>query len=114
MLIHHLNKQVFGYLDKRDEEVAELKTKEDWIRRQKKVKDILMIIIGPFPEKTSLNPKVTGVVQKQGYRIEKIIFESMSGFYSCLGTSKLSRNDFFDFLVRCCPQKNHIPDYFLT
>ena len=81
MLIHHLNKQAFAYLDARDKEIAGLKTKEDWINRQKKVKGILMKIIGPFPEKTPLNPKITGVVQKQGFRIEKVIYESMPGFY---------------------------------
>jgi hypothetical protein len=68
MLIHHLNSQAFDLLDKRDKEIAGLKTKKDWITRQKKVKDILMNIVGPFPEKTPLNAKVTGIVQKEGYR----------------------------------------------
>jgi len=81
MLVHHLNKQAFDYLDIRDKEIAGLKTKEDWINRQKKVKDILMKTVGPFPEKTPLNAKVTGIVKKEGYKIEKIIYESMPGFY---------------------------------
>jgi len=81
MLVHHLNKQAFGYLDLRDQEISRLRTKEDWIGRQQKVKDILMEIVGPFPEKTPLNSKVTGVVKKEGYRIEKIIYESMPNFY---------------------------------
>jgi dienelactone hydrolase len=80
-LIHHLNKQAFAYLDQRDKEIAGLKTKDDWISRQKKVKDILNKIIGPFPEKTPLNPKIMGVVQKEGFRIEKVIYESMPDFY---------------------------------
>ncbi len=37
MLVHHLNKQAFAYLDARDKEIAALKTKEDWIKRQNKV-----------------------------------------------------------------------------
>lgn len=86
MLIHHLNKQAFAYLDVRDKEIAGLKTQEDWINRQKKVKDILMNIVGPFPEKTPLNAKVTGVVKKEGFRIEKVIYESKPNFYvtACL------------------------------
>jgi dienelactone hydrolase len=86
MLVHHLNKQAFDYLDIRDKEIAGLKTKEDWVNRQKKMKDILIKTVGPFPEKTPLNSKVTGVVKKDGYKIEKIIYESMPGFYvtSCL------------------------------
>lgn len=81
MLIHYLNNDAFRYLDERDKEVAALKTKEDWISRQKKVREILNRTVGPFPEKTPLNPKITGVIKKDGFRIEKIIFESMPGFY---------------------------------
>jgi dienelactone hydrolase len=81
MLIHHLNDQAFDFLDKRDREIAGLKSKEDWIKRQKKVKNILMDITGPFPEKTPLNAIVTGVLKKDGYKIEKIVYESMPNFY---------------------------------
>lgn len=35
---------------------------------------------GPEPEKTPLNAKVTGVVERDVYRIEKVIFESRPGF----------------------------------
>ncbi|MFC1558366.1 alpha/beta hydrolase family protein [candidate division KSB1 bacterium] len=81
MLIKHLNRQAYSFLDKRDAEIAGLKTKEDWIRRQKKVKDIFMDITGPFPEKTPLNPRVTGIIQKDGFKIEKIIYESIPDYY---------------------------------
>jgi len=81
MLIHHLNKQAFSLLDKRDDIISGLRTKEDWINRQRNVKDILMKIVGPFPEKTPLNAKITGVIMKEGYRIEKVIYESMAEFY---------------------------------
>ena len=86
MLVHHLNEQAFAYLDTRDEKIAGLKTKEDWVNRQKEVQDILMKIVGPFPAKTPLNAKVAGVVKGPGYRIEKVIYESMPGFYvtACL------------------------------
>lgn len=80
-LVRHLNKQAFDFLDARDAEIARLKTKADWTNRQKKVADVLMQIVGPFPEKTPLNAKVTGNIKREGYRIEKIVFESMPGFY---------------------------------
>ena len=79
--MHHLNKQAFTYLDTRDNEIAGLETKADWTNRQKRVKDILMKTVGPFPEKTPLNPQVTGTIKKEGYKIEKIVYESMPGFY---------------------------------
>jgi dienelactone hydrolase len=81
MLIHSINKQAFKMLDKRDAEIADLHTKEDWIARQKKVTETLLKIVGPFPEKTPLNAKITGTLQKDGYRIEKILYESIPHYY---------------------------------
>lgn len=81
MLIHYLNREAFDCLDQRKREVAILSTKIGWKKRQEKVKEILNEIIGPFPEKTPLNPQVTGIVQKDGFRIEKIVFESLPKFY---------------------------------
>jgi dienelactone hydrolase len=38
--------------------------------------------IGGLPERTGpLNPQCTGVIERQGYRIEKLIYESLPGFY---------------------------------
>ena len=37
--------------------------------------------IGGMPAKTPLNAKITGVVRRSGYRIEKIIFESRPGMF---------------------------------
>lgn len=34
------------------------------------VKDKLLKLVGPFPEKTPLNVKITGVLHKEGYRVE--------------------------------------------
>ena len=35
---------------------------------------------GPWPERTPLRPRVTGVVERDAYRIEKVLFESRPGF----------------------------------
>jgi len=70
-----------GYLDEREKEIASLSTAEDWLNRQIKVREILDEIIGPFPEKTPLNAQITGTVQKDKYRIEKIIYESQPRFF---------------------------------
>jgi len=37
--------------------------------------------IGGFPKRTPLNAKVCGVVKRDGYRVEKILFESRRGMY---------------------------------
>ena len=37
--------------------------------------------LGGLPQRTPLNTRVTGTLQRDGYRIEKIIFESQPGFF---------------------------------
>ena len=81
MLIHYLNRQAFDHLDLRDQEISRLSSKDDWLSRQKKVRETVLRILGPFPEKTSLNPRVTGVFKEDGFRIEKVVYESMPGLY---------------------------------
>lgn len=44
------------------------------------VREKIQACFGPFPEKTPLNPRVTGVVERDAYTIEKVIFESRPGF----------------------------------
>lgn len=82
----HLNSLAFEQLQARRQQIATLKTAEDWKRRQAEVRRILEEIVGPFPEKTPLNPRVLGRVEKRGYRIEKLVFESRPNFFvtACL------------------------------
>jgi dienelactone hydrolase len=81
LLINHLIDQAFGYYAKRDVDIARLKTKEDWEQRQRHVGAKLMEIVGPFPEKSPLKAVVRGIVKKDDYHVEKIIYESFPGFY---------------------------------
>jgi dienelactone hydrolase len=81
MLLDHLTREAVDLYDRRAAEVALLKTESDWLTRQKIVKEKLSEIIGPFPEKTPLNAKIISVIKKEGYRIEKIIYESFQGSY---------------------------------
>ena len=71
----------FQQLKERKEVIAQLHTESDYLKRQETVKDKLLKLIGPFPEKTPLNARVTGVIRKPGYRVEKVIFESVPGYY---------------------------------
>jgi dienelactone hydrolase len=38
-------------------------------------------IIGPLPENTALNARITGTVRREGYAVEKILFESRPSYY---------------------------------
>ncbi len=80
-LYKYFGSVAFEQLDKREVEIEKLKTKADWEKRQTHVKNKLLEIVGPFPEKTPLNAQITGVIQKDGYRVEKIIYESMPRYY---------------------------------
>jgi hypothetical protein len=71
----------FDQLDKRQLEIIKLDSKEDWLNRQKHVRAELINIAGPFPEKTALNAKITGKLKKDGYTIEKLIYESLPGYF---------------------------------
>jgi cephalosporin-C deacetylase-like acetyl esterase len=71
----------FARLAERKAVVGALASRADWESYQRKTRATLAEVVGAFPEKTPLNPRVTGVVQKPGYRIEKVIYESQPGFH---------------------------------
>jgi hypothetical protein len=79
-LYHHLTEEAYEILEARSEEVSKISSLPDWKERQQAVRNILQEITGPFPEKTALNARITGIVEKDGYRVENIIFESQPGF----------------------------------
>ena len=80
-LIDHYIQQADVLYDQRKNDIKQLKTKKDWQDRQILVREKLNQLIGPFPKKTALNPRITGVLQKDGYRVEKLVYESMPGFF---------------------------------
>ena len=84
-LYHHLANQMIKLLEKRSSEVSKLETKSDWLKRQKKVRETLFDIVGPFPQKTPLNSRIVDVEKKDGYLLEKIIIESQPKFYVTAG-----------------------------
>lgn len=71
----------FQQLEERKRLIDNLQSEGDWLKRQSYVREKLLAIIGPFPEKTPLNIHITGVIQREGYRVEKLIYESQPGYY---------------------------------
>lgn len=80
MLMRHLNQQAFEFLDRRDAAISGLVSEADWKARQQSVRETLLKTVGPFPEKTPLNARITGTLKEEGFRIEKVMYESMPGF----------------------------------
>jgi dienelactone hydrolase len=58
---------------------AALKNKADAEAYVRSVREKIRACFGPFPEKTPLHPRVTGVVERDRYKIEKVLFESRPG-----------------------------------
>ncbi len=71
----------FKQIQKRKTAVEQLHTKNDYLVRQDFVKNKLLQLVGPLPAKTPLNARVTGVIKKKDYRVEKVIYESIPGYY---------------------------------
>jgi dienelactone hydrolase len=57
-----------------------LRTKADAEGYVKEVRDKILKCFGPWPEKTPLNARITGILERGTYRVEKVIFESRPGF----------------------------------
>ena len=58
-------------------------TSEAWTKRSEELKLRLLVANGlwPMPEKNPLNPVIHGKVQRPGFTVEKVYFESVPGFF---------------------------------
>ncbi len=61
-------------------EVASIQTPDDVARRQKYIREKFLASLGGLPEKTPLHAVLTGTLVRDGYRVEKLIYESVPGF----------------------------------
>ncbi len=61
--------------------LAALKTPAEWRAWQQQVRARLPGIFGQFPQRTPLNARVVGTLDRENYIIEKVIFESQPGYY---------------------------------
>src|SRR5262245_26357397 len=76
MLSSYLLAEAQKHFDARRAAVAALKTPEDVRRRQKELRAKFIEALGGFPEKTPLNARVVGTEQRDGYRIDKVVYET--------------------------------------
>lgn len=62
--------------------VANFRTAADVERRQKEVRAAILTMMGGLPtQRAPLNVQRTGTLERDGYRIEKIVYESLPKFY---------------------------------
>lgn len=80
MLPDFEKQRAFDILDQRRAASARWSATEITGRRQY-LREHMLRAIGGLPERTPLNARVTGVIDREDYRIEKVIFESRPRFY---------------------------------
>ena len=81
MLPSYLNNIGLRMLGERKHRVEQLATIEDVDKRRSYVREQMLKDLGGFPDRAHLNARVVGVLERTGYRIEKVIFESQPHFY---------------------------------
>ncbi len=82
LMVHrYLARQAQQAIDRWKDDYEKRKTPEDIAAYQKRFRDAFVRAVGGWPERTPLNPQVVGTVARQGYRVEKIIFESQPKLY---------------------------------
>jgi dienelactone hydrolase len=69
-------------LQRRESVIAKVHNVADAERRKQVVRQTILSLLGGLPDyKGPLNPRITGRIQSDNYTIEKVIFESLPGFY---------------------------------
>jgi dienelactone hydrolase len=67
--------------NKRNSELARITSVKAAHHRQSWARTTLKHLVGTFPEKTNLNAQVTGSFERQGYRVEQVVYESRPKLY---------------------------------
>src|SRR5437016_6109786 len=69
-------------LQQRENAISEIRSVADAERRKQFVRETFLALIGGLPDYNGpLNPRITGRIESENYTIEKVIFESLPGFY---------------------------------
>ncbi|WP_276359638.1 acetylxylan esterase [Daejeonella sp. H1SJ63] len=80
MMQDYTTRQVEKSLAAARKKRASLKTKQEAEAYVRDVRSKIAQCFGPWPEKTPLNARITGVMERDAYKIEKVIFDSRPGF----------------------------------
>ncbi len=81
MLPSYLKRHAEELLERRRQQIARITTLADVTARKTRLREVMVRDLGGFPERTPLNARVTAVLDRGDFKIEKIIFESHPHFY---------------------------------
>jgi cephalosporin-C deacetylase-like acetyl esterase len=81
LLRDHLLAEAQKHFDARRQVVARLQTAEQIGERQKVLRKRMVELLGGFPERTPLRPQIVETIRKEGYVIDKVIYQSRPGHH---------------------------------
>lgn len=81
MMRRYLIRHAYAAWDRWKATFENTKTPEQIDERNGVLRQPFFDRLGAFPEKTPLNPRIAGTLEREGYRVEKTIFESQPGLY---------------------------------
>ncbi len=81
MVNAHLSKQAHNLLERRESLVAGLDSRARIEERQRYIRERFVESLGGFPDRTPLNARITRTLERDEYRVEMLVYESLPGFY---------------------------------
>lgn len=81
MLHRYLLKQANDALDRREKAFERIETADDAKAYQQRMREFFIERLGGFPERTALEARTLGVIERDGFRVEKVIFASRPGMH---------------------------------
>lgn len=81
MMRTYLTNIVDRQFETRDSLLSTFKSARDWDMRATAIRDSMISWTGAFPERTPINARITGRIERDDYIIEKVLFESRPGFF---------------------------------
>lgn len=76
LVYRHLQRQVHAVMDRRLKRINQLEAPAQIRAYQKRLRAFFIKQLGGFPRRSPLNAKVVGKLDEEGFRIEKVIFDS--------------------------------------
>ena len=81
MLPSYLKRRAASLREERRRKIEQLSGAQDVSERKRYVRDRMLRALGGLPERTPLNARIVGVLERDDHKIEKIVFESQPRFY---------------------------------
>jgi len=81
MVHENLLRRVRAFSQIRKERIDAVRTRAQALRYREQVRKLLRQCFGVFPKRTPLTPRITGVIERPTYTIEKVMFQSRPGLW---------------------------------